>query len=148
MAEDGATTGAAQLAGVFGGEENLNAMHADAKRMLADAKAGKWAVDEETGTHLRRAVTQMQDRMMDVSRRLYLLQQAPKLGNDQYATQVAKQFLAAMDSDERSLVRVFLAAQEMLGSLSQAIEIAISKYDASEEAATEALNTFKNQDGQ
>lgn len=146
MAEDGATTGAAQLAGVFGGEENLNAMHADAKRMLADAKAGKWAVDEETGTHLRRAVTQMQDRMREAAVRIDRLQVAPKLGNDAYAKTVAAHFLAAMDSDERSLVRVFLAARDMLDSLRQAIDIAISKYDASDEAAAEALNKFKDRD--
>ncbi|WP_435121561.1 hypothetical protein [Amycolatopsis thermoflava] len=144
MAEDGATTGAAQLAGVFGGEANLNAMHADAKRMLADAKAGKWAVNEETGSHLRRAVTQMQDRMTDLAQRIQRLQQAPKFGNDDYAKRAAAHFHAAMDSDEQSLVRVFLAAKDMLDSLLQAIEIAISKYDASDEAATQALNTFKD----
>ncbi|WP_027931624.1 hypothetical protein [Amycolatopsis thermoflava] len=148
MAEDGATTGAAQLAGVFGGEANLNAMHADAKRMLADAKAGKWAVDEETGSHLRRAVTQMQDRLARLDGRIYRLQRAPKLGNDDYATTVAAHFLTAMDSDDRSLVRVFRAAQDTLESLRQAIEIAISKYDASDEAAVQALTTFKDQEAQ
>ncbi|MDQ0376350.1 hypothetical protein [Amycolatopsis thermophila] len=87
-------------------------------------------------------LTQMQDRMREVSRRLYRLRQAPKLGNDEYA----KQFLTAMDWDDQSLVRVFLAAQDMLVSLHEAIEIAISKYDASDEAATQALMTFKDQD--
>ncbi|MEV5299193.1 hypothetical protein [Amycolatopsis methanolica] len=146
MAEDGATTGAAQLAGVFGGEANLNAMHADAKRMLADAKAGNWAVDEETGSHLRRAVTQMQEQMSRIAQRIDRLQRAPKFGNDDYAKRAAAHFLAAMDSDERSLVRVFLAAQDMLGNLQEAIEIAISKYDTSDEAATQALTIFKDLD--
>ncbi|GHE93521.1 hypothetical protein GCM10017786_27860 [Amycolatopsis deserti] len=146
MAENGAPAGAAQIAGVFGGEENLNNMHADAKRMLADAKAGRWAVDEETGTHLRRAVEQMEDRMNTLSQRIYRLQIAPKFGNDDYAKRAAAHFLAAMDSDEQSLVRVFQAAKEMLGDLRQAIEIAISKYDASDETARQALNTFKDQD--
>ncbi|OXM62280.1 MULTISPECIES: hypothetical protein [Amycolatopsis] len=146
MAEGGATSGAAQIAGMFGGEDNLHKMHADAKRMLADAKAGRWAVDEETGTHLRRAVTQMQERMSALSQRIYLLQQVPKFGNDEYAKRAAMHFLTAMDSDDRSLVRVFLAAQEMLASLSQAIEIAISQYDASDEAAHQVLTTFKDQE--
>ncbi|UQS23464.1 hypothetical protein L1857_11835 [Amycolatopsis thermalba] len=146
MAEGGATSGAAQIAGVFGGEDNLNKMHADAKRMLADAKAGRWAVDEETGTHLRRAVTQMQEEMSRIAQRIDRLQRAPKFGNDEYAQRAAAHFLAAMDSDDQSLVRVFLAAQEMLDNLRVAIEIAISKYDASDEAATQALQTFKDQD--
>ncbi|MDQ0376352.1 hypothetical protein FB470_000346 [Amycolatopsis thermophila] len=34
----------------------------------------------------------------------------------------------------------------MLDSLRQAIDIAISKYDASDDAATQALHTFKDQD--
>ncbi|MDQ0376346.1 hypothetical protein [Amycolatopsis thermophila] len=86
-------------------------------------------------------LTQMQDRMREVGRRLYRLQQAPILGNEEY-----RPFLTAMDSDDQSLVRVFLAAQEMLVSLHEAIEIAISKYDASDAAASEALHTFKDQD--
>jgi hypothetical protein len=143
--EDSKASATAQLAGVFGGEDNLNAMHAGAKRMLADAKAGHWAVDEETGTHLRRAVRQMQDRMIDISLRIGRLQQAPKFGNDEYAKTAAAHFLAAMDSDDRSLVRVFHAAQEMLTSLGEAIDIAISKYDAADDAATEALKAFKEQ---
>lgn len=149
MAEDGSMASpAAQIAGVFGGEDNLQRMNADAKRMLADAKAGNWAVDEETGTHLRRAVEQMQDRMRDISLRIVRLQQAPKFGNDEYARRAAAHFLAAMDSDERSLVRVFHAAQDMLASLREAVEIAISRYDASDEAATQVLNTFKDRDHQ
>lgn len=147
MTDDGSTSSvAAQVAGVFGGEDQLNAMNADAKRMLADAQAGSWAVDEETGTHLRRAVTQMQDRLGKVGPRIYRLQQAPKLGNDEYAKRVAAHFLTAMDSDDQSLVRVFHAAQETLETLRQAIELAISKYDASDEAATKALSTFKDQE--
>ncbi|NIH81631.1 hypothetical protein [Amycolatopsis viridis] len=145
MTEDSGTA-AGRIAAVFGGEDNLNTMNADAKRMLADAKAGHWAVDEETGSHLRRAVTQMQDRLREVNLRIGRLREAPKFGNDEYARKAAAHFLAAMDSDDQSLVRVFYAAQDMLASLRQAIEIAISKYDASEEAATQALNTFKNQD--
>ncbi|MFJ8811952.1 hypothetical protein [Amycolatopsis thermoflava] len=146
MAEEGSTSSADQLADVFGGESQLNAMHADAKRMLADAKAGRWAVDEETGSHLRRAVTQMQDRMSDLTLRINRLQQAPKFGNDEYAKRASAHFLTAMDSDDQSLVRVFLAAQDMLASLGQAIEIAISKYDASDDAAVQALHTFKDQE--
>lgn len=136
---------ATQVANVFGGEQQLNTMNTDAKRMLADAQAGRWAVDEETGTHLRRAVSQMQDQLTDVGRRVYLLKQAPKFGNDEYARMASAHFLQAMDSDDQSLVRVFEAAREMLTTLSQAIEIAISKYDAADDAATQALSKFKDQ---
>ncbi|GAB3570270.1 hypothetical protein GCM10027445_23490 [Amycolatopsis endophytica] len=74
------------------------------------------------------------------------MRRAPKFGNDEYAQKAAAHFLVAMDSDDQSLVRVFLAAEDMLESLREAIEIAISKYDASDEAATEVLNTLKDQD--
>ncbi|GAB3576122.1 hypothetical protein GCM10027445_39680 [Amycolatopsis endophytica] len=140
-------TGAgAQIADVFGGEQQLNTMNTDAKHMLAEAQAGNWAVDEETGSHLRRAVEQMQTELGRISPKIYRLQQAPKLGNDAYAKQVAAHFLTAMDSDDQSLVRVFHAAQEMLETLRQAIDIAISKYDASDQAATDALAPLKNQE--
>lgn len=45
--------------------------------MLDAARAGDWAVDEETGSHLRRA---------------------PKFGNDHYAQLTADHFLQAMDA--------------------------------------------------
>ncbi|OXM74317.1 MULTISPECIES: hypothetical protein [Amycolatopsis] len=139
-------TVAARIAGVFGGEDKLNQMNTDAKRMLADAEAGRWAVDEETGSHLRRAVANMQSRLGDVTPRIYLLKQAPKFGNDEYARQAADHFLTAMYSDDRSLVRVFEAAQELLETLRRAIDVAISQYDASEEAATRAISAFKDQE--
>ncbi|AIJ20226.1 hypothetical protein [Amycolatopsis methanolica] len=137
---------ATQVANVFGGEQQLNTMNTDAKRMLADAQAGRWAVDEETGTHLRRAVTQMQTRLNEVGQRVHLLQRAPKFGNDEYAQRAAAHFLSAMDSDDQSLVQVFVTARDTLETLRQAIETAISKYDASDEAATKALNTLRNQE--
>ncbi|MFD4193872.1 hypothetical protein [Amycolatopsis thermoflava] len=137
---------ASQVANVFGGEQQLNTMNADAKRMLADAQAGRWAVDEETGSHLRRAITEMEDRLGDVNPRIYLLKQAPKLGNDPYAKQVAAHFLTAMDSDDRSLVRVFEAAQELMSTLRQAIDVAISQYNAADDAVVDTLSNFKDQD--
>ncbi|MDQ0378088.1 hypothetical protein [Amycolatopsis thermophila] len=143
---DDANGVAAQVADVFGGEQQLNTMNADAKRMLAEAQAGNWAVDEETGSHLRRAVEQMRTELGRISPKIYRLQQAPKLGNDSYAKQVAVHFLTAMDSDDQSLVQVYRAAREMLETLHEAIDIAISKYDASNEAATDALSRFKNQE--
>ncbi|MDQ0378080.1 hypothetical protein [Amycolatopsis thermophila] len=105
-------------------------------------------MDEETGTHLRRAVEQMQQRLSDISPRIYMLQQAPTFGNDKYARQAAAHFLFAMDSDSRSLVKVYFAALDLLRTLHQAIDVAISKYDASDEAARETLSTFRNLDRQ
>lgn len=72
----------------------------------------------------------------------------PRLGNDEYAKKVAAHFLAAMDSDDQSLVRVFYAAREMLETLRQAIELAMSKYDASEEAVSKNLSNLKDQASQ
>ncbi|UQS21875.1 hypothetical protein L1857_03065 [Amycolatopsis thermalba] len=143
---DNPTDVATQVANVFGGEQQLTTMATDAKRMLADAQAGRWAVDEETGSHLRRAVTQMQTRLGEVGQRVHLLQRAPKFGNDEYAQRAAAHFLSAMDSDDQSLVQVFNAARDTLETLRQAIETAISKYDASDESATKALNTLRNQE--
>ena len=137
---------ATQVANVFGGEQQLNTMNADAKRMLADAQAGNWAVDEETGSHLRRAVAEMENRLGDINPRLYLLKQAPKLGNDPYARQVAAHFLTAMNSDDQSLVRVFEATQELMSTLRQAIEIAVSKYEAADNEVAETLSGFKDQE--
>ncbi|WP_431918125.1 hypothetical protein [Amycolatopsis tucumanensis] len=137
---------ATQVTNVFGGEQQLNTMNTDAKRMLADAQAGRWAVDEETGTHLRRAIEQMKERLDGIRPRIYLLQQAPKFGNDDYAKKASAHFLTAMDSDDQSLVQVFTAAVDLLTTLQQAVEIAISKYQVADDAVSETLSTFKDQE--
>ncbi|WP_027944775.1 hypothetical protein [Amycolatopsis taiwanensis] len=132
------------LTDIFGGEQQVNQMTEDAKKLLADAKAGKWAVDEETGTHLKRAFTQMQDQLTDVGSRIDRLQRAPKLGNDAYAKEAAQHFLAAMTADDQALVPVFEKTKESLIILEQAIDEAIKHYNASDEAATMHFGPFKD----
>ncbi|NIH77544.1 hypothetical protein [Amycolatopsis viridis] len=137
---------ASQVAAVFGGTEQLTTMSDGAKRMLADAQAGHWAVDEETGSHLHRAVTQMQTELGRISPKIYRLKQAPKFGDDEYARKASAHFLEAMYSDDRSLVRVYEQAQMMLETLREAIDIAISKYNGSDDAATQDLRTLRTQE--
>ncbi|GLY65004.1 hypothetical protein [Amycolatopsis taiwanensis] len=90
MADDTGGVRGSAVAGIFGVGQQVNQMAEDAKKLLANAKAGKWAVDEETGTHLKRAFTQMQDRLNDIAGRLWRLERAPMLGNDDYAKAVAQ----------------------------------------------------------
>ncbi|GAB3584023.1 hypothetical protein GCM10027445_59610 [Amycolatopsis endophytica] len=111
--------------------------------MLGDAQAGRWAVDEETGIHLRSAIVTMQHRLDQLAPRVGFLKQAPKLGNDEYARTVAEHMRAAMDSDDQSLVPVFEALREGLESLRQALDTAVRNYDAADEAATRHLGQFK-----
>jgi hypothetical protein len=122
--------------GIFGGERQVNQMAEDAKKLLGEAKAGKWAVDEETGAHLRRGVARMLDRLSEISLRMDRLQRAPKLGNDAYAKTVAQHFLAAMTADDQALVRVFENVRNSVDVFGEAIDEAIKHYDASDEVAT------------
>jgi hypothetical protein len=128
----------------LGSEEQLKVMGVEAQRMLDTARAGDWAVDEETGSHLRRAIVQMQQRLSAIEVNISRLQRAPKFGNDDYAQLAANHFLNAMDSDDQSLVRVFYALVQNLDSLVQAIDEAVSRYDASDEDATKHLGKFKD----
>ncbi|WP_431921101.1 hypothetical protein [Amycolatopsis tucumanensis] len=132
------------LTAAFGDREQLKAMASTAQQMLADAKSGRWAVDEETGTHLRRAISQMEERLADIGVNIQRLRRRPKFGNDDYAQQAAAHFQAAMDSDQNSLVPVFETVRENLKHIREALDIAMSKYDASDEAATRYLGKFKD----
>ncbi|AIJ20884.1 hypothetical protein [Amycolatopsis methanolica] len=120
------------------------AMAADTQRLLDSARSGGWAVDEETGTHLRRAVTQMLERLAGIQENVYRLKSAPKFGNDDYARTAAAHFQTAMDSDEHSLVQVYDAIRANLGKLVDALDEAMARYDDSDGAATQYLGKFKD----
>ncbi|MFD4196156.1 hypothetical protein [Amycolatopsis thermoflava] len=119
-------------------------MEADTKRLLASARSGNWAVDEETGTHLRRAITTMLERLAGIEENVRRLKRAPKFGNDEYAKTAAAHFQKAMDSDENSLVPVYEALRGNLNQLVHALDEAMARYDASDEAATQYLGRFKD----
>ena len=119
-------------------------MDAETQRMLDSARAGNWAVDEETGAHLRRAVSQMLERLSGIQENVHRLKNAPKFGNDDYAKTAAAHFQKAMDSDENSLVPVFEALRANLAQLVDALDEAMARYDASDEAATRYLGKFKD----
>lgn len=133
----------AGLTGAFGDQEQLKAMGDQAQRLLADAKSGGWAVDEETGRHLRNAITQAEDRLSRISLNIERLRRKPKFGNDDYAQKAAIHFQAAMDSDQQSLIPVYETVLSNLKTIREALDIAMSKYDASNDAATRYLGRFK-----
>ncbi|MEV5297536.1 hypothetical protein [Amycolatopsis methanolica] len=132
------------ITAAFGDREQLKAMGDQAQQLLAQAKSGGWAVDEETGTHLRNAITQAEDRLSRISLNIERLRNKPPFGNDQYAQQAAAHFQRAMDSDQQSLIPVYQAVLENLRTIREALDIAISKYDASNDAATQYLGKLKD----
>ncbi|MDQ0379680.1 hypothetical protein [Amycolatopsis thermophila] len=133
----------AGLASALGDREQIKAMGDQARRLLADAKSRGWAVDEETGTHLRNAITQAEDRLSRISLNIERLRRKPKFGNDDYAQRAAAHFQAAMDSDDRSLIPVYQTVLENLKPVREALDIAMSKYDASNDSATQYLGKPK-----
>lgn len=135
---------ASAITSVIGGPDQAKSFADGAKHMLAEAQAGQWAVDEETGTHLRNAISQARKQFDGLRIRVDLLRQRPKLGDDTYAITVAEHMRGAMDSDEQSLVRVFLALLEGLDSLREALDVAIANYDAADDAAVQRLGQFKD----
>ncbi|MEU0509919.1 hypothetical protein [Amycolatopsis sp. NPDC006125] len=135
---------ASAITNAVGSPEQAKSFADGAKHMLGEAQAGRWAVDEETGTHLRSAISHAHGQLDALNARIELLRRAPKLGNDAYARQVAEHMRAAMDSDAQSLVPVFKALLEGLDNLQQALEVAMRNYDAADEAATQYLGRFKD----
>lgn len=131
------------LTEAFGDREQLREMGDQARHLLAEAKSGGWAVDEETGTHLRNAIARAEDRFSRIAINIDRLRNKPKFGDDEYAQRAAAHFQAAMDSDQRSLIPVYEAVLDNLRTIREALDIAISKYDASNEAATQYLGKLK-----
>ncbi|WP_216215577.1 hypothetical protein [Amycolatopsis aidingensis] len=123
-------------------EAQAKAFAEDAKGMLGEAKAGKWAVSEEMGQAFLSAVDEAEMQVAGVGYRVDHLCRAPKLGTDEYAQQVARHVLNALDSDERSLAPAFKSFQQGLGHLREALDIAKRNYNAADEEANQALGPF------
>lgn len=130
--------------GVFGGEQEVDAVTDAAQHYLDMAKAGEWAIDEETGTHLRNVFAYALRRLGEINAKTYRLEQAPKVGNDKYAQQVSQHMLDSVNSDERSLVPVVYAIQDALTKWHEAVDEAMKHYSAADEAATEHFGAFKD----
>ncbi|SFP32844.1 hypothetical protein SAMN05421810_102274 [Amycolatopsis arida] len=113
--------------------DKVNNFADGAKNILAQAKAGKWAVSEEMGEALFSAIKTAEEKVASIDPRLWNLVQTPKLGNDKYAQQVSQQVLLALDSDDRSLVPTFRTFQEGLGDVRHAIEAAKKNYQMADE---------------
>lgn len=135
---------ASAITSAIGGPEQARSFADGAKHMLAEAQAGQWAVDEETGTHLRNAIANAKRQFEGLELRVSYLQRAPNLGDDAYARRVAEHLREAMDSDERSLVPVFRALMQGLDNLLTALDVAMRNYDAADTAAREQLRQFRD----
>lgn len=143
MADDTTGGGLGDIAkGVFGGTEQVTSFADTAQHYLDMAKAGDWAIDEETGTHLRGAFAYALQRLAEITLRTSRLEQAPKVGNDTYAQQVSQHMLDSVNSDERSLLPVFSTLQDGLTKWQEAIDTAIKHYNAADEAATKHFGPF------
>lgn len=129
--------------GVFGGAEQVKSFADNAKHFLDEAKAGRWAIDEETGTHIRSGIAHVQQELSAIRPELSLLRRAPMVGNDVYAQKVAKHMLMSVDSDDQSLLPVLNMVFDGLDNLRDAVDAAIENYDASDEAATRHFRSFK-----
>lgn len=130
--------------GVFGGEQQLKSAADTAQHYLDMAKAGEWAIDEETGTHLRSAFAYALQQLEEIKRRTHYLKVAPKVGNDTYAQQVSQHMLASVDSDDQSLLPMFNSLEDSLAKWREAVDTAIQHYNAADEAATKHFGRFKD----
>ncbi|MFD2419012.1 hypothetical protein [Amycolatopsis pigmentata] len=145
MADDTTGGGLGDIAtSVFGGTEQVTSFADTAQHYLDMAKAGDWAIDEETGTHLRGAFAYALKRLAEVAARTHRLEQAPKVGSDTYAQQVSQHMLASVNSDERSLLPVFSTLQDGLTKWQEAIDTAVKHYNTADEAATKHFGPFKD----
>jgi hypothetical protein len=123
-------------------ESKANAFTDGAKALRQIAEEDGWAVSEEGGEHFLKAVEDAQRTMTGLTARVRNLSQAPKLGEDLYATQVAGHMQQVLDSDEQSLLPVFHKFMEGLDETREAIKTAMTNFDKIDEAATRKFGSF------
>lgn len=145
MADDTTTGALGNIAqGIFGGTEKVKSLADTAQHYLDLAKAGAWAIDEETGTHLSKGFAYALEELSKIATRTHRLEQAPKIGNDTYAKKVSQHMLESVNSDEQSLLPVFNSLQDGLTKWQEAIDTAVKHYHAADEAATKHFGPFKD----
>lgn len=128
--------------GVFGGTEQVTNFADTAQHYLDMAKAGDWAIDEETGTHLRGAFAYALQRLAEIGYKTHFLQQAPKVGNDTYAQRVSQHMLESVNSDDQSLLPLFNTLKDGLTRWQEAVDTAVKHYNAADEVATKHFGPF------
>jgi hypothetical protein len=143
---DASTAGSLEsiISGVFGGTEQVESFAANTRHFLDEAKAGHWAVDKETGTHIISGVAHVQEQLSEVREELWAIERAPMVGKDFYAQKVAQHMLLSVNSDKQSLVPVFNMVYDGLDNLRDAVDAAVKNYDASDEAATKHFGPLKD----
>lgn len=124
------------IEGVIGDNKQMQTFANTARHYLNMAKTGGWAIDEETGTYLRNAFAYALHRVGNIMTTTYVLKKPPKIGHDTYAQKVSQHMLAAVNSDEHSLLVVFSTLAEGLAKWQEAVDTAIKHYHAADEAVT------------
>ncbi|MGW5051023.1 hypothetical protein [Actinokineospora sp. NPDC004072] len=104
----------------------------------ATAQAGGFAVSEEGGEALLKAIYEMADWVDDQAMNLQFLEQAPPLGSSNNA-QTMKPYLRQVASDEHGLITQLRQFREALRQAEQGIKQAMANYQQTEKQNADSL---------
>jgi hypothetical protein len=108
---------------------DVTSFSAGADKLLAAAKGGGFAVNDEGGQAYLNALEEFRQELEAASNDLSLLKRAPQLGNGPYADHVAMFTAEVFDGDDRSLLPVIDKLKQQIDKVNEAFEIAKKNYN-------------------
>lgn len=121
-------------------ESMLSGFSTQADQMVTAAQEGRFAVSEEAGEALKKAIDDYIDDWTYNQPEFQRLAEKPRLGSSPYAQQVGNHAVLVADGDELSAKTQLDALREVLIRAKEAIETAKTKYRQQD---ADGANKFK-----
>ncbi|MFE5502233.1 hypothetical protein ACFQ73_06700 [Amycolatopsis japonica] len=106
----------------------LGDFSAQADAMVTAAKEGRFAVSEEAGEALKKAISDYVTDWSSNQRRFLRLAERPKLGTSPFAQQVGQHAVRVAEGDDLSAKTQLDALRDVLNRAEEAINLAKTKY--------------------
>ncbi|UMP02450.1 hypothetical protein [Amycolatopsis sp. EV170708-02-1] len=121
----------------------LGDFSAQADAMVTAAKEGRFAVSEEAGEALKRAISDYITDWSNHQVQFQRLTEKPKLGTGPFAQQVGQHATLVADGDELSAKTQLDALRDVLNRAEEAINLAKSKYMQRDNANADQLKSLQ-----
>ncbi|MGK4593607.1 hypothetical protein [Amycolatopsis sp. w19] len=123
--------------------EMLGDFSAQADAMVTAAKEGRFAVSEEAGEALKKAINDYVYEWNSNKRWFQRLAEKPKLGTGPYAQRIGDHTVLVADGDDLSAKKQLDMLRDIVLRANEAIDLAKAKYKQQDEHGADAFKNLK-----
>jgi hypothetical protein len=137
------------LQSVMGGGPNpaslaqVGQFSAGADKLLASAKSGGFAINEEGGQAYLNALEDFRQQLTEVQTDLSALVYGPKLGSGAYADEVSQFVTRVFNGDEQALLPIINQLQQQIDKVNEAFNLAKKNYKQGDHESDQRFHSIK-----